>query len=98
VVLSQQVRALIGEGNQAFVDNNIEEAMRVMQEVIRIEPRATSAWNVLARCHADLGDQTKALQFHIMAAHLKHDADEWDELARRSRCVLSTRSLRDLKG
>lgn len=42
-ILSQQVRALIGEGNQAYVDNNVPEAIRIMQEVIRIEPRAVSA-------------------------------------------------------
>jgi hypothetical protein len=35
VVLSQQVRALIGEGNQMFVDNNAEEAMRMMQNAIQ---------------------------------------------------------------
>ncbi|EIN05645.1 TPR-like protein [Punctularia strigosozonata HHB-11173 SS5] len=84
-VLSQQVRALIGEGNQAFVDNNIEEAIRIMQEVIRIEPRASSAWSVLARCYTDIGDDKKSLQFRIMAAHLKHDPEEWDELAKQSR-------------
>lgn len=84
-VLSQQVRILIGEGNQAYVDNDVPEAIRVMQEVIRIEPRASSAWSVLAQCYSDMGDQRKALQSRIMAAHLNHDAEEWDELARQSR-------------
>ena len=35
--LSQQVKALIGDGNQAYVDNDPAEAIRIMQEVIRIE-------------------------------------------------------------
>ncbi|KAF9450761.1 TPR-like protein, partial [Macrolepiota fuliginosa MF-IS2] len=84
-VLSQQVQAMIGEGNQAFVDNNTPEAIRIMQEVIRIEPRATAAWSVLANCYEDVNQKDKALQIRIMAAHLRHDAEEWDALARQSR-------------
>ncbi|EEB93054.1 hypothetical protein MPER_08345 [Moniliophthora perniciosa FA553] len=84
-VLSQQVKALIGEGNQAFVDNDLPEAIRVMQEVIRIEPRAAAAWTVLAQCYDDMKQPDKALQLRIMAAHLRHDAEEWDNLARQSK-------------
>jgi general transcription factor 3C polypeptide 3 (transcription factor C subunit 4) len=84
-VLSPQVRALIGDGNQAYVDNDLPETIRIMQEVIRIEPRAASAWSVLAQCYADMKQDQKALQLRIMAAHLRHDADEWDRLARQSK-------------
>ncbi|KAF4563013.1 transcription factor TFIIIC subunit tfc4 [Pleurotus pulmonarius] len=83
--LSPEVRALIGEGNQAYVDCNTSEAIKRMQEVIRIEPRAHSAWTVLAQCYEDLKENQKALQLRIMAAHLRHDADEWDRLAKQSR-------------
>jgi len=76
---------MIGEGNQAFVDANTSEAVRIMQEVIRIEPRATAAWSVLANCYDDMGQRDKALQIRIMAAHLRHDAEEWDALAQQSR-------------
>lgn len=76
---------MIGAGNQAFVDNNIPEAIRIMQEVIRIEPRATAAWSVLANCYEDMNQSERALQIRIMAAHLRHDAEEWDVLARQSR-------------
>ena len=80
---------LIGEGNQAFVDGDTQAAMRIMQEVIRIEPRASSAWSVLANCYIDLNEPQKALQLRIMAAHLNHDAEEWEQLARESRWVLT---------
>ena len=83
-VLSQQVRALIGEGNQAYVDGNIQETLSIMQEVIRIEPRAAQAWSVLAQCYADMHEPQKALQLRIMAAHLMHDAEEWERLAKQS--------------
>ncbi|KAF8636092.1 hypothetical protein AX17_003797 [Amanita inopinata Kibby_2008] len=85
--LSLQVRSLIGDGNQAYVDSNLQEAIRIMQEVIRIEPRAVSAWSVLAQCYSDMHQEEKALQLRIMAAHLTHDAEEWDRLARQSRDV-----------
>jgi general transcription factor 3C polypeptide 3 (transcription factor C subunit 4) len=85
VVLSQQVKALIGEGNQAYIDGRIQESIQTMQEVIRIEPRAMSAWSVLANCHHDLGQPQKALQLRIMGAHLHHDAEEWERLAKESR-------------
>lgn len=79
------MRALIGEGNHAYVDGDIPEAIRVMTEVIRIEPRAISAWSVLATCHRDIGEPLKALQLSIIGAHLRHDADEWQHLANQSR-------------
>lgn len=97
VVLSQQVKGLIGEGNQAYVDNDIPETLRIMQEVIRIEPRAASAWSVLAQCYEDMKDGQKALQLRIMAAHLNQDPEEWDRLAQQSRygvgfCVWTKRT------
>ncbi|KZT05046.1 TPR-like protein [Laetiporus sulphureus 93-53] len=83
-VLSPQVRILIGEGNQAYVDNDIPETIRIMQEVIRIEPHAVSAWSVLAQCYADMNEPQKELQLRIMAAHLDHDEEVWRQLAKRS--------------
>jgi general transcription factor 3C polypeptide 3 (transcription factor C subunit 4) len=84
-ILSQQVKSLIGDGNQAYVDNDLAEAIRIMQEVIRIEPRASAAWSVLAQCYEDMNESQKALQLRIMAAHLRHDTEEWDRLARESK-------------
>ncbi|KAJ7266948.1 hypothetical protein B0H12DRAFT_140673 [Mycena haematopus] len=83
--LSFEVRSLLGDGNQAYVDGNLAESIRIMLEVIRIEPRATSAWSVLAQCHEDMKQDQQALQLRIMAAHLRHEADEWDRLARQSK-------------
>ncbi|KAH8103816.1 TPR-like protein [Cristinia sonorae] len=87
VVLSPEVRALVGGGNQAYVDNDIEKTMKIMQEVIRVEPRAESAWRVLAQCHEDSGNSERALLMRVMAAHLSNDPDEWDALAERSRSL-----------
>ncbi|KAJ7263136.1 hypothetical protein B0H12DRAFT_1103519 [Mycena haematopus] len=83
--LSFQTKALIGEGNQAYVDGDLPRAIRTMMEVIRIEPRAAAAWSVLAQCYEDQKELANALQLRIMGAHLKKDAEEWDRLARQSR-------------
>ncbi|KAF9821450.1 hypothetical protein IEO21_00696 [Rhodonia placenta] len=78
-------RAIVGEGNQAYIDGNVPEAMRIMQEVIRIEPRAPAAWTVLASCYEGMNELQKGLQLRVMAAHLTHDADAWEELAQKSK-------------
>lgn len=75
---------IVGEGNAAYVDGNLEEAIRVMTEVIRIEPRVVSAYNVLSMAYKELKDETKHLHFAILGAHLRHDADVWRELAQQS--------------
>ena len=79
------MRALLGDGNQAYVDADLPAAIRLMSEVIRIEPRAASAWTVLAQCYADLNMPAPALQLRIMAAHLRRDPEEWIRLAQQSR-------------
>ncbi|KAL4243959.1 Transcription factor Tfc4/TFIIIC-102/Sfc4 [Abortiporus biennis] len=88
-VLSPQVRALLGDGNQAYADDDIPEAIRIMQEVIRVEPRAFAAWKVLASCYEspNIKDDQKALQLRIMGAHLTQDPDDWRELAEKSRTL-----------
>ncbi|KAF8575754.1 TPR-like protein [Ramaria rubella] len=84
-VLSQQVKSLLGEANTAYVSQNIPETIRLMQEVVRIEPREASAWTTLALCHTDMGEPEKALQLHIVGAHLVHDVDLWLKLGTDSR-------------
>ncbi|KAJ7055549.1 hypothetical protein C8F01DRAFT_994021 [Mycena amicta] len=84
-ILSAHIRNLLGEGNQAYVDGDLQNAIRIMLEVIRIEPRAPSAWAVLAQCYDEQKQLAKGLQLRIMGAHLRQDAEEWDRLARQSK-------------
>ncbi|KAF8815242.1 hypothetical protein BYT27DRAFT_7214631 [Phlegmacium glaucopus] len=92
-ILSHQVKSLIGDGNQAYVDNDLARAIDIMQEVIRIEPRASAAWTVVAQCYEDMNESQKALQLRIMVAHLGHDPKEWDRLARESKYESVLREL-----
>lgn len=86
---------MLGEGNQAFIDDDIPKAVQIMQEVIRIEPRARAAWVVLANIH-ERDNPEKALQLRIMAAHLQHEADDWLTLARESRYSMHRLIIRDV--
>ncbi|GJJ15577.1 hypothetical protein Clacol_009855 [Clathrus columnatus] len=74
-ILSQQVKSLIGDANAAYVSRNIPETIRLMEEVIRIEPRESSSWTTLALCYADLGEPKTSLKLNIIGAHLLHDVD-----------------------
>lgn len=84
-MLSHQVRALIGDGNDAYVNGDYDEAIRIMLEAIRIEPRALSGWTTLSLCFTYMNKPHKALQLAIMGAHLQHDADVWYDLGRQSK-------------
>jgi general transcription factor 3C polypeptide 3 (transcription factor C subunit 4) len=90
------VKSLLGEANTAYVSQNIPETIRLMQEVIRIEPRESSAWMTLALCYTDLKEPDKALKLNIIGAHLLHDVDKWIELGKQSRLVAITIHFRRL--
>ncbi|KAG8952110.1 transcription factor TFIIIC subunit tfc4 [Tulasnella sp. 424] len=85
VELSHQVKAMIGEAASAYINRDLDKAMEICQEVIRIEPAAHSAWNTLALVHEDRENFDTALKLRIMAAHLQGDAELWRELGRGSR-------------
>ncbi|KAF9039822.1 hypothetical protein BJ165DRAFT_1351180, partial [Panaeolus papilionaceus] len=65
-ILSHQVKYLIRDGNQAYIDNN-------PHKVTRIEPCTFAVWSVFANCYGDMEKQNRALQLRIMGAHLQGD-------------------------
>ncbi|KAJ7770629.1 TPR-like protein [Mycena metata] len=85
VRISDEVKTLMGAGNQAYVDGDFAKATRMMLQLIRIEPRIASVWAVLARCYEQQNEHQQALKLRIMGAHLIRDADEWVCLAHESR-------------
>ncbi|KAJ7136137.1 hypothetical protein C8R44DRAFT_769783 [Mycena epipterygia] len=83
--LSNEVKSLLGAGNQAYINGDLTEARRIMLEVIRIEPRAPPAWWVLARCYEDRNQEHQGLKLRVIAAHLTDDPEDWDYLAQHSK-------------
>jgi hypothetical protein len=63
----------------------MDEAIEIMHEIIRIDATIYEAWVTLAQIQSELGNHTKALGLEIVAAHLKQDPDTWKMLAAKSR-------------
>ncbi|KAG8773624.1 transcription factor TFIIIC subunit tfc4 [Ceratobasidium sp. 428] len=85
VHMSQEVKYFLGQANDAYASGDRATAIKIFQDVIAIEPGIPSAWSTLALCHEEAGDEARALQLRIMAAHLASEADTWVELGLSSR-------------
>ncbi|QRV85565.1 TPR-2 domain protein [Ceratobasidium sp. AG-Ba] len=85
VHVSQEVKYLLGQANDAYAAGDRAKAIQIFQDVITIEPGIASAWSTLALCHEEAGDTGRALQLRIMAAHLASEAETWVELGLSSR-------------
>jgi general transcription factor 3C polypeptide 3 (transcription factor C subunit 4) len=85
VHLSQEVKFFLGQANAAYASGDRAEAIKIFQDVIAIEPGVASAWSTLALCHEEVGEEGRALQLRIMAAHLAGEVDTWVELGLKSR-------------
>ena len=83
--MSHQVKSLIGQASSAYVEQDLEKALSLCREAIRIEPSALPAWNTLALVHEDMGDNATVIKLRIMAAHLEGDSQVWRELGAMSR-------------
>ncbi|KAH7103837.1 TPR-like protein [Auriculariales sp. MPI-PUGE-AT-0066] len=82
--LSVQVRALLSDATTAFINRELERVVEILEEVIQIEPRDPQAWDMLSSTYEEMQDLDRALQFKIIAAHLRHDSEAWHELGRQS--------------
>ncbi|CAE6475543.1 unnamed protein product [Rhizoctonia solani] len=85
VQLSQEVNHFLGQAHSAYAAGDRETAIKLLQDVIKIEPGVANAWGTLAFCYEDVGDTSRALKLRIMAAHLEGDVDQWVELGLKSR-------------
>lgn len=76
--LSEEVKYLLGYANQAFASGDFSEALKTLQEIIRIDSNVFAAWQTLGEVHRERGNIDKCLGAWISAAHLKpKDADLW---------------------
>ncbi len=69
-LLSDEQARMLGEANVAYTQGDYEEALDLLNEIIRVAPHANQAWFTLAMIHEELGDAAKALQTYLVAAHL----------------------------
>ena len=75
----------MGEANLCAAKGQREEAVKICMEVIRLAPNAPEPFKTLGELYEDMGDQTKCLQFKLIAVHLSPgDPEEWASLAEMS--------------
>lgn len=89
---SPEVESILREASSLYGLGQHHEAIKLLTEVIRIDPSVRKAWVSLATNHDELGNYEKALKFKIVAAHLmsaKAAAIEWADLGKQSRSVLA---------
>lgn len=61
---------MLGRANQCYVDNKLEEAQGILEEIIRIDSNVFAAWQTLGEVHKDRGKLDKCLTAWMTAAHL----------------------------
>ncbi|KAK5976626.1 General transcription factor 3C polypeptide 3 [Trichostrongylus colubriformis] len=77
--LSKTMDALLGHANVIYAKGNTQEALAVLLEVIRQEPRNAASYRQVSDIYQELGDAQKSLQYGLLAAHLdtRTPAEDW---------------------
>ena len=83
-IISQQVKALIGDGNQVYVDNDSAEAIRIMQEVIPTYSDRTSKQRSMF-CARSVLWRYERIAKSLAVEDYGSLFEEWDRLARESK-------------
>jgi len=86
IELSGEVKQLMGEATVAFVESRENEAIDLLEQVIKIEPGALEAWTLLRNCFLAIDEEYKAIQVGIIVAGMSTKPNAlWRELAEDSR-------------
>jgi general transcription factor 3C polypeptide 3 (transcription factor C subunit 4) len=65
------IKARLSRVNREFMMGNLDHAIRMVFEIIRINAETVQAWNTLASIFNEKGDYTRALMAMVYAAHLQ---------------------------
>ena len=80
--LDPALQGLMGEANLRFARGDTDTAIRMCMEVIRQEPGVPEPFQTLSTLYEETGNEEKAFQFALIAAHLApQDPEEWGRLA-----------------
>ncbi|ORY02982.1 hypothetical protein K493DRAFT_297630 [Basidiobolus meristosporus CBS 931.73] len=79
--LTPEIQRMLGEANLLYVEKKYTEAISTLQEIIRLSPNVHKAWFTLGMIQEELGNEDKALQLYLVAAHLTlKDGALWKRL------------------
>ncbi len=81
VKLSPEVAKLMGKANIAFVQRQYDEAIRMLEEVIRHSSSSFEPYHTLGLIYEEMGHLEKAFSYFLISAHLsKGDLELWNKL------------------
>jgi general transcription factor 3C polypeptide 3 (transcription factor C subunit 4) len=83
--LPEEVSRKMGEANILYATQRHQEAITLLQEVVRLAPNSPDAYHLLGLLYDEIGDASKSLNFLMIAAHLTpRQVDLWRRLAHMS--------------
>ncbi|KAJ6827778.1 general transcription factor 3C polypeptide 3 [Iris pallida] len=78
--LTPEATRKLGDATLLYASGSYDEAIPLLQEVIVLSP-CSDAFHLLGLIYDDMGDKKKALNFHMLAAHLTpKDSSLWRKL------------------
>lgn len=91
---SFEIQGMLGQANQCFAVQKLDEAQTILREIIRIDPNVFAAWRTLGEVHKDRAlmeitgspeekqSMEKCLTAFMTAAHLRpRDGPIWEDCA-----------------
>ncbi|KAJ0961110.1 hypothetical protein J5N97_000925 [Dioscorea zingiberensis] len=79
--LNPEVTRKIGDATLHYASGDYDEAVPLLEEVVRIAPNLPTAYYILGLIYDATGNRQKALNFHMIAAHLSpKDPSLWRKL------------------
>lgn len=80
--MPEQAKKKLGEANLMFAMQKYDDAITLLKEVIRLAPNAADPYNTLGLVYEELGDELKALNLFMVAAHITpKQIDLWRRVA-----------------
>ena len=84
--LPPDVGKLLGEANMCYVSQDFQQAIRMLEEVVRRAPRVSDPYHTLGLVYEEMDDQKRALECYLIAAYLTgKDVETWKRVATMSR-------------
>ncbi|XP_028557053.1 general transcription factor 3C polypeptide 3 [Dendrobium catenatum] len=79
--LSPEVNIKIGDATLHYASGNYSEAIPILEEVVQLAPNLPDSYFILGLIYDAMNDRKKALNFHMIAAHLSpKDVTLWKKL------------------
>lgn len=81
--LTGDLKYRLAQASRAFIEERIDNAMELVQEIIRINAETFEAWMLLASCWQEKKEVERAMSALLFAAHLRMNEQEvWMNCAR----------------